>query len=107
MRRIYRQGDIVVHEVGPREFTRHGSEIIPQDGWIILARGEASGHSHSVDARLARLFEGPTPGICYLLMDGEGLLEHQEHAPISLPKGLYEVIRQREYGPRRTRYVVD
>jgi hypothetical protein len=40
-------------------------------------------------------------------MDAPGLLEHQEHSPISLPKGLYEVIRQREYEPRRDRYVLD
>jgi hypothetical protein len=41
--------------------------------------------------------------MCYLLMDTQGLLERQEHFSINLPKGLYEVIRQREYEPRRDR----
>jgi hypothetical protein len=26
---------------------------------------------------------------------------HQEHGPITLPKGLYQVMRQREYVPKR------
>jgi hypothetical protein len=107
MRRTYRQGDVLVREVDTRDFAHYGVEVFAKNGRIILARGEVSGHMHSIDARLARLFEGTRPGICYLFMDSPGLLEHQEHSPISLPKGLYEVIRQREYEPRRDRYVLD
>jgi hypothetical protein len=104
---IYRQGDVVIREIGAREFARHRAEIAAENGRIILARGEATGHSHSIDARVARLFEGSRPGVCYLLMDDQGPLEHQEHGPISLSRGLYEVIRQREYDPRKDRLVVD
>jgi len=108
MRKIYRQGDVLVREVSTKEFNRQrGAELANEEGRIILARGEATGHSHSIDARVGRLFEDSRPGICYLLLDESGLLEHQEHSPISLPKGVYEVIRQREYEPRRHRYVVD
>jgi len=107
MHRIYRQGDVLVREVGPRDFAGRGAELAAEKGRVILARGEATGHSHSIDARMGRLFEGSRPGVCYLLLDEQGLLEHQEHSPISLPKGVYEVIRQREYDPRRDRYVVD
>lgn len=107
MRRIYRQGDVLVREVRTKEFVRHGTELAAENGRIVLARGEATGHSHSIDARVGKLFEDSRPGVCYLLLDEPGLLEHQEHSPISLPKGVYEVIRQREYEPRRDRYVVD
>jgi len=107
MRRIYRQGDVLIREVGPRDFARRGGELAAGNERIILARGEATGHNHSIDARVGRLFEGSRPGVCYLLLDEQGLLEHQEHLPISLPKGVYEVIRQREYEPRQDRYVVD
>ena len=106
MRRTYRQGDVLVREVGTRDFAYHGVERFCEQR-IILARGEATGHNHSIDARVGRLFEGSRPGVCYLLLDDQGLLEHQEHSPISLPKGVYEVIRQREYEPRQDRYVVD
>jgi hypothetical protein len=108
MRKTYRQGDVLVRVVSRRDFARrHGAQLGAENGRIILARGEATGHNHSIDARVGRLFEDSKPGICYLLLDEEGLLEHQEHSPISLPKGVYEVIRQREYEPRRDRYVVD
>jgi len=107
MRRVYRQGDVLAREVSPKDFARHGAELAAESGRLILARGEATGHSHSIDARVGRLFEGYRPGVCYLLLDEQGLLEHQEHSPISLSKGVYEVIRQREYEPRRDRYVVD
>ncbi len=107
MRRLYRQGDVLIREVGPRDFARRGGELAAENERIILARGEATGHNHSIDARVGRLFEGSRPGVCYLLLDEQGLLEHQEHSPISLPKGVYEVIRQREYEPRQDHYVVD
>ena|SRR5215470_1831547 len=108
MRRNYRQGDVLVREVSTKEFSRRsGAELTAENGRIILARGEATGHNHSIDARVGRLFEDSRPGICYLLLDESGLLEHQEHSPISLAKGAYEVIRQREYEPRWHRYVVD
>lgn len=108
MRRIYRQGDVLVREVSTKEFSRRsGAEVATENGRIILARGEATGHNHSIDARMGRMFEDSRPGICYLLLDEPGLLEYQEHPPISLPKGVYEVIRQRECEPRQHRDVVE
>ena len=108
MRKIYRQGDLLVREATTKEFTRQrGAELPDENARVALARGEATGHNHSIDARVGRLFENSRPGICYLLLDEAALLEHQEHSPISLPKGVYEVIRQREYEPHRHRYVVD
>jgi hypothetical protein len=107
MRKIYRQGDVLIRGLDPKEFARHGAEIAAENGRLILARGEVTGHSHSIDALFGRLFEGYRPGVCYLLLEEQSLLEHQEHSPISVPKGLYEVIRQREYHPLRNRHVVD
>ena len=63
MRRTYRQGDVLVREVGTRDFAYHGVEVIAENGRIILARGEATGHNHSIDARVGRLFEGLDPGL--------------------------------------------
>jgi hypothetical protein len=34
-------------------------------------------------------------------------LRHEEHAPIPLPPGDYQVIRQREYDPEKSRLVAD
>jgi len=43
-------------------------------------------------------------------MDERGLLEREESLPISLTKGLDEVIRQHEYDPqkdRKDRFIID
>ena len=46
----------------------------------------------------------------YLLVEGENpvLLVHEEHNPLPLSPGVYQVRRQREYVPqRRARWVAD
>ena len=42
-----------------------------------------------------------------LHLETGGRLMHEEHAPITLPKGWYRVIRQREYVPGAVRVVAD
>jgi hypothetical protein len=37
----------------------------------------------------------------------EAELVHEEHVPIALPAGTYEVRRQREYRPQRSVWVAD
>ena len=64
---------------------------------LILARGEATGHHHSVVAASARLYHTATVGIMLLEVLRRVQLKHQEHAPITLPPGSYLVRRQREY----------
>lgn len=78
----------------------------PENGRVILARGEATGHHHSIDARLGRLYwyrpDDMPSGLSVgrLVVDAEGArLEHQEHGAIDLPPGQYEVRRQREHDP--------
>jgi hypothetical protein len=72
----------------------------------VLARGEATGHAHAVEASRAELYRGRS-GRFFLRLAGATVLEHEEHAPIELPAGCYEVIRQREYRPGRIRRVAD
>ncbi len=52
MRKISREGDVLVREVSTKEFNRQrGAELPDENGRVILARGEATGHNHSIDAR--------------------------------------------------------
>lgn len=77
----------------------------------IIARGETSGHSHIVvgDATIIRDNEKIT-----ITVDGKCAIKHlleqpfveegkevwtKEHKDISLKKGVYEVVRQREFDP--------
>jgi hypothetical protein len=99
---MIRQGDVLI-----RRGDLAAGRIVPaEDGRLILARGEATGHHHSVDARHGSLSidEG---GVMYLTIDQLTQVEHQEHAPLTLEPGVYEVTRQREYTPERPQYVGD
>ena len=77
----YRQGDLLLVEIDRP--SRTGKPINPQDGRVILARGELSGHAHAIqngDGH-AKFFEGAGDRR-YLLLTEIGRLEHEEHGAI-------------------------
>ena len=92
----YRQGDILIREI------HHIPNAKPLDHRI-LAYGEATGHTHALQD--GSLFEAD--GVLFFSIAAETDLVHQEHAPITLPPGDYQVVRQKEYTPERIRYVSD
>src|SRR5208282_1913896 len=73
----------------------------------ILAYGEVTGHAHKVeDMTRAEVLEIES-GL-YMRVGEEGVrIVHEEHAPITLPPGNYEVEIQREYTPEAIRNVAD
>jgi hypothetical protein len=98
---LYRHGDLLVQSVNslPSEARRLHH--------LVLAQGELTGHSHRIAERdAAVLFESPI-GL-FLNVTGEtATMVHQEHGPIELSKGIYQVWRQREYTPAEIRTVRD
>ena len=76
---------------------------------LILARGEATGHCHRVltkgkeDAKLYKKQDGSL----ILKLNKTSIIEHEEHNNITVKKGIYEIIIQREYEPEGQRRVVD
>ncbi len=91
---MLRQGDVLLVPVAdmPR-----GRTIEPEGGRLVLARGEATGHHHSVaveDGELVDAAEG-----IFLRIMAPTPLEHQEHAALTLQPGVYRVHCQREYSP--------
>lgn len=105
MKRIYRQGDVLVERI--RERKDVGVAVARERGAIVLAHGEATGHAHRIDDPDAVLFEVPSRPARHLRLVRPSALLHEEHAPIELPAGLYKVRRQREYSPERIRTVAD
>lgn len=94
----YRQGDVLVVAVpGIPE----GARPLPRDqGRIVLALGEATGHAHAIADPLAALLETELQErFLHVLAEGGVLLRHEEHDPVLLPQGVYQVRRQREYIP--------
>ena len=100
--KMYRQGDILIVE---RKSIPNGKKTKRERGNIL--DGETTGHVHRVDdieaADVLEIGEG-----LYLNVSENGVsIIHEEHAPIMLPEGIYEVIRQREYSPEAIRNVQD
>ena len=113
MSRQYRQGDILLCEVDQIPPT---ATAAPSEGHrVILALGELTGHAHAFAAGASMLREAAS-GRSFLVIDqGGAILQHEEHDPLQVPEGRYELKRQREYTPkqpgeympRRPRYVAD
>lgn len=99
---MFRQGDVLLVRV---EAMPDGRPVEAESGRLILARGEVTGHHHSVAAGDAALLES-AEGL-YLRIMAPTPLEHQEHAAIPLQPGAYRVVRQREYTPREIVPVAD
>jgi len=100
---MYRQGDVMVEACAVPDGAKR---VEAEAGRLILARGEATGHHHSLVADAETdLYE--RDGVLYLRLAGVKVLEHQEHAPITLPPGDYRVARQVEYSPEEIRRVQD
>jgi hypothetical protein len=104
----YRQGDLLMLKLPGVEVVKLDatSTVSPVGGRVILAAGEATGHTHSVDATAARLYEGAGADR-YLHVEACCDLTHEEHGMIPLDVGWYRVIRQREWGPGMPGYVRD
>ena len=91
--KMFRQGDILFMRV----------KEIPQGIAIaddkIIAHGEATGHTHrfeDTEGETVQVYGGETDK--FVVIDSaQAILHHNEHKPITLPKGTYKVIKQREY----------
>lgn len=105
---IQRQGDVLVIRVA-----RPSAKLEPiptEDGKVVLAHGEVTGHAHVVEslgsasvnfvlntATQKRYFHSAQPMH----------LKHEEHGALRLPAGWYEVRIQREYERGAVRNVAD
>lgn len=99
---MIRQGDVLLIPAPlPKQAVVVAGER--QRGGLVLAHGEATGHAHVLtDAEELRVAERR-----FVRLTVVGKLFHDEHAPIAVPPGTYEVRRQREYTPEEIRTVTD
>ena len=104
MKKSYRQGDVLIVEC---ERVTAGKEVERENGRIVLAHGEATGHAHAIASMDATLFMDEATLNRYLDVRAPVVIEHEEHGRIELPSGYYQVRRQREYRPEGLRNVAD
>ena len=91
----YRQGDVLLTRI--QRVPKHGTAVPRDQGRIILAYGEVTGHAHELRSTTAvletvDLSEGP---VTYLTLDEIAPLVHEEHGTILVERGVYRVTRQR------------
>lgn len=105
---MFRQGDVLIVPVSKMPTTA-SEPVAREQGRIVLAHGEVTGHAHAIRTEKAALFRDPKLAAIFLHVTGDApaLLEHEEHSTIALAPGDYEIIRQREYSPEAIRQVAD
>jgi hypothetical protein len=99
---LYRQGDVLIRKV-----TRLPQKPSAKRATGHILEGEATGHIHRVeDLSQAEVLE--VGERLFLRVGAEGVrIIHEEHNPIVLPPGNFEITRQREYSPEAIRNVAD
>jgi hypothetical protein len=86
---------------------RHGDVLLRRierlpDGAVecdtrILAEGEATGHVHQLVGGDVTVYT--LNGVLFLAVHQTTELVHAEHKTITIPDGLFEIAREREYDP--------
>jgi hypothetical protein len=91
----YRQGDVLIEAcVGLPPGVR---TVAREDGRIVLAHGEVTGHAHAIVEPDVEMYE--MGGNYYIRVPRQAVVQHEEHHPIPLDAGTYRIVRQREYVP--------
>lgn len=92
-----------------RVYNLHKKQVmLREDGRVILAHGEVTGHAHAITDPDVTQFSTGESGVTELeIKQAMALLKHEEHGTIEIPSGNYRVIRQREYSPEVIRNVAD
>lgn len=98
-----RQGDVFLVQV--KELPREAKATKRSKG-IVLAEGEVTGHAHVLERGRLYITEEEVERRFVEITQTTDLV-HEEHDTISVPSGIYEVRRQREYSPEAIRTVAD
>ena|SRR3990167_2652511 len=106
---MYRQGDVLIVAIEKHVMPREGEPVARENGRLVLAHGEATGHAHVIKDGRAALFRDQKLAAIFMHISGDGpvALEHDEHETVRIPPGDYQIIRQREYSPEAIRNVAD
>ncbi len=100
-----------------RDVYEIGDEIPREDGRVILAHGEVTGHAHAIGSKSATLHapKGTAADDAAALLMGTRILKtarpvgltHEEHSRIDVPSGTWGVRIQRQFDEGLSRPVED
>ncbi len=114
MAEIFAQGDLLLERVADMAPSGTVTENLAGVA-MVLAEGEESGHRHAIRDRVTMFRDDKLatdiPAGLYIghvqVASEHARVTHEEHAPLTLPRGTWRVRRQRELGPRDARVVAD
>jgi hypothetical protein len=93
-----RQGDVLIERKDTPVETSGLKEIPREDGGVVLAHGEVTGHKHQFRDPGIAFLRNESSGERIVVVDVAGLLEHEEHVPpIEVGAGQYAAIQQCEW----------
>jgi hypothetical protein len=98
---MYRHGDVLI---APIPAIPAGAHARPG---TVVAHGEITGHSHRFDDPAAIALHALDGQLFLQVLADTARIVHEEHGPISIPRGTYRVWRQREYSPEAIRTIAD
>lgn len=95
MKKVIQQGDILFIPVD--SIPQAAERVSPENGYYIIARGEASGHTHRVSVQEADLFSYNNLMFLRLKSNEGAKIIHEEHNTKILTDAFYKVVRINEY----------
>lgn len=103
---MIRQGDVLLV---PTDASSRAAVVKRDgDGSVTLAHGEVTGHRHRLVDDHVALREPEARKTRHLsVVKTEARLLHEEHSPITVRPGQYDLPRQVEYTPEEIRNVAD
>lgn len=98
------QGDVILRRITSLP---DGEKNVIAKNKLVLAEGETTGHFHGIVSEDSELFT--IGNITVLNLKEQATLTHQEHGPITLELGLWQVggVREYDYFQEMVRKVVD
>lgn len=90
---MLRQGDVYII---PAAVPEGASEVGRDNGRVVLAYGEATGHAHALVSEDAVLLAADTARFLRIVGSG-ATLTHEEHGAIEIAPGEYRVVIGREW----------
>lgn len=95
-----RQGDVLLRRINKVTSNRKLAKAV-------LALGERTGHHHSFGAGAVAFADEGELAESVRVEAETATLTHQEHEPITFPRGNYESLKQVEYTPEEIKRVTD
>jgi len=91
-----RQGDVLLYQRST--IPADAKPLEPTDRGVVLAEGEVTGHAHRIASRHATLYRTESDAR-FLRVTAPVSLKHEEHSPVEIPVGDYQIVIHTEYEP--------